>query len=390
MKYNFDQPTNRRNTDSIKWDVKDNELPLWIADMDFETAPAVKQALTTRVSTGIYGYTEPNDDWYNAYINFYKDRYAVEFKKEELMFCLGVVPAISSSVRKITNEGDNVVILSPVYNIFYNSIINNNRKILEVPLLRIGDEYKIDFENLEKAFALENTTMMIFCNPHNPIGKIWTKDELERIGSLAKKYNVVVLSDEIHAYLTRPNKSYIPYLSVNETNKGNSITCISVTKAFNLAGIHTSCIVVPNKDLFKRVNRQINTDEVAEPNIFSCPAAIAALNESRDWLDELREILFRNRDIVDDFIKKNIPCLHSIPGDATYLLWIDCSKLGDSKEYVDYLREKTGLFVTDGSVYGKGGHGYFRMNVATQESTLQDALERLKAGTASYIKEYNL
>ncbi len=388
MKYDFNKASSRRHTDSVKWDVKENELPLSIADMDIETAPEIKKAILKRAENGIYGYTEPMDDWYQAYVSFFSDRYNVKLEKEWMMFSAGVVPTISSSVRKLTKEKDNVVVLSPVYNIFYNSIINNNRNVLEVELIHDGEDYKIDFENLEKAFALDNTSLVIFCNPANPVGRIWTREELARLGELAAKYSVIVLSDEIHGFITRPGKKYIPFFSVNETNKMNSVNCISVTKPFNLAGIQTSLCFVPNPELYKRVNRQINTDEVAEPNIFACPVTVAALNEGRDWLDQVNAFLFENEDEVRLFIKENIPELSVTPSDATYLLWIDVRKItNSSKDYVSYLRETTGLILADGGVYGKGGNGFVRMNVACPKAMLKDALSRLKAGTESYRKK---
>lgn len=388
MKYDFNTVENRRNTDSIKWKVKENELPLWIADMDFRTAPCISKALEERVSTGIYGYTEPDEDWYLAYQNYYRDRYHVTLEKDWMIFALGVVPIISSTVRKLTQIGDNVVVLSPVYNIFYNSIINNARNVLEVELLKDGDEYSINWAKLEEAFSMEKTSLIIFCNPANPIGKIWSKEELVRLGDLAEKYHVTVLSDEIHAFLTRPGKEYIPFFSASETCRNVSVNAVSVTKPFNLAGIHTALCFVPDTEKRKKVNRQLNTDEVAEPNIFSCPSAVAALNEGREWLEELRIVLFRNRDYVRDFVKDQIPSLHVLEGDATYLLWIDVSKLGSkSKDFADYLRKETGLYLSDGATYGKGGNGFLRMNVACPMATLEDALHRLKKGTESYLQK---
>ncbi len=386
MKYDFNTASSRRHTDSVKWDVKDNELPLSIADMDIETAPEIKKAILNRAESGIYGYTEPMDDWYQAYISFFSDRYNVKLEKEWMMFSTGVVPTISSSVRKLTKEGDNVVVLSPVYNIFYNSIVNNNRKVLEVELIHDGDDYKIDFESLEKAFALENTSLVIFCNPANPVGRIWTKDELAKLGELAYRYSVIVLSDEIHGFITRPGKKYIPFFSVSETNKMNSVNCVSVTKPFNLAGIQTSLCFVPNPELYKKVNRQINTDEVAEPNIFACPVTVAALNDGRDWLDQANAFFYENEDEVRLFLKNNIPLLSVTPSDATYLLWIDVRKIAEnSKDFVTHLRETTGLILADGAVYGKGGNGFVRMNVACPKAILNDALSRLKTGVDSYL-----
>lgn len=387
-KYDFDEIQNRRNTSSTKWDIKENELPMWIADMDFKTAPKIIEAISSRVSQGIFGYTDQDEKWAKSYVDFYKRRHHLELKEDWLLFSTGVVPIISSSVRKLTKVHDNVVVLSPVYNIFYNSIINNDRVVLQVPLLYENGQYSIDFVSLEEAFKKEETTMMIFCNPANPISKIWSREEMERIGQLAKKYHVVVLSDEIHCEITRPGKEYIPYISVNKDNEQNAVMAISVTKCFNLAGIQTSCIVVPNEELRKKVCRQINTDEVAEGNAFAYLAAEAALNDSEDYLDELREYLFENRDYAKKYIQENIPSLSLVDGDATYLLWISLEKLcTDSDTFVSFLRKETGLILSSGRVYGGNGSFFVRMNVACPRKILADGLDRLRKGVDLFLKK---
>lgn len=388
MKYDFDRIVDRRQTGESKWKVKENELPMWIADMDFETADVIKEEIIKRASLGTFGYTEPSDEWYKSYQDFYYERHQLRIEKEWLVFSLGVVPTISSSVRKLTSVGDNVVVMTPVYNIFFNSIVNNQRNPLEVPLIYENGAYRIDFTSLEKAFSLERTTLMILCNPHNPISKIWTKEELDRIGRLAYQYHVIVISDEIHNELVRPGKKYVPFLLANEINKDITVMCVSPTKSFSIAGIQTSAIVIPNSDLRAKVIRQINTDEVAEPNTFSCVAAIAAFQKGRTWLDELREYLFDNRDYAVSYIRKEIPSLLPVDGDATYLLWVDATRITDnSKDYVEYLRKETGLYLSSGYVYGKVGETFFRMNVACPREVLKDGLNRLKEGTQSYLKK---
>lgn len=388
MKYNFDKIIDRRHTDSCKWDVLDNELPMWVADMDFEVAKPIQDAIITRASHPVYGYSNMQDEWFDAYIHFYKDRHSLEIKKEWLIFSTGVVPSISSSVRKLTKEGDEVAILTPVYNIFYNSIVNNNRKVLEVPLRYIAKSYSIDFDALDKALSKENVRLLILCNPQNPIGKIWSVDDLAEIGRLAKKNNVIVLSDEIHGEITSPNKRYVPFLSVNETNREVGFTCVSVTKAFNIAGIHSSAIICPNEEIRKKVDRQLNTDECAEPNTFAQVAAIAALNESRDWLDQLNEYIEKNKKYVYEFIEKNIPEISCIKQDATYLMWIDISNISDdSEKFCDFLREKTGLFINAGRHYGSSGEGFVRVNVATSFENVKDGMNRLKEGISLYINK---
>lgn len=386
-KYDFETVINRRNTASLKWDVKENELPMWVADMDFPVCPDITEALRKRIEHPIYAYTYPTEEWYQAYIDFYRDRHHTDIKKDWLVFSLGVVPTISSSVRKLTKPGESVVITTPVYNIFFNSIVNNQRKPLEVPLLNENGKYFFDFDGLEKAFSREDVSLFILCNPQNPVGRIWTKEELSKIGELCRKYHVTVLSDEIHCELVRPGMEYVPFIEADEQNRDIAVMAISVTKPFNLAGIQTSAIVIPNEELRKKVVRQINTDEVAEPNILSCPAAISALSCGREWLDELREVIFDNRKTMEDYIEKYIPQLSVTKSDSTYLVWIDVKNLvSDASVFTSFLREKTGLYVCDGDVYGKGGETYFRINVACPKKTLMDGLERLKKGVKLFLE----
>ena len=385
-KYDFETSLDRRNTSSTKWNIKKDEISLSLADMDFKVASEIEEDLKKVISFPIYGYVDISEEWYSAYQKYFLDEYDLKIEKEEMMFSLGVVPSISSSVRKFTDVGDNIVVLSPVYNIFYNSIVNNFRNVIEVPLLRKEDEFFIDFPSLEEAFKDEKTKMIIFCNPANPVGKIWSKEEMKKLGELAKKYDVLVLSDEIHGFITRTGKKYIPFFSISEINRDISLTCLSVTKAFNLACIHTSCIFAFNKDIYKKINRQINTDEVAEPNILSCTAAVSALTKGKDWLYQMREKVFKNKDYVTSYINSNIKPLHCINGDATYLLFIDYSKIRrDGKDFVKFIRDKTGLVLSDGKIFGKGGENYFRMNVACPFSTVEDALNRLKRGVDLYL-----
>ena len=385
--YNFDKMTNRFNTLSIKWDVKENELPMWVADMDFETAPEIVDALKQRVDHKIFGYTDVSNEWYSSISNWWKTYHNFQIEKNWLMFCTGVVPAISSIVRKITNVAENVVVQTPVYNIFFNSIINNGRNILESPLIYENGQYSIDFTDLENKLANPQTTLMILCNPHNPIGKIWDRKTLAKIGHLCKKHNVVVLSDEIHCDLTDPDKEYHPFASINEECKNNSITCIAPTKTFNLAGLQTAAIFVPNEVLRHKVNRGINTDEVAEPNCFATTAATIAFSKGRPWLEELKQYIYENKQIVKEFIQENIPQIHLVTSEATYLLWLDCSQVtNDSKELTSFVRENTGLFLSNGNQYGNTGKTFIRMNIACPKERLKDGLSRLKDGIIKYSR----
>ena len=382
----FDELVNRRGSGSIKWDLAgENELPMWVADMDFRAPECVREALAKRVEHGVFGYCMPDDAWSKAYADFYRDLFHWDLNPKDVIFCLGVVPVLSSSVRALTEVGDNVVICTPVYNIFFNSILNSKRVALEVPLLFDGESYSLDYEGLEKAFAEEKTKLCIFCNPHNPVGKIYTKEELSKVLELAKKHHVIVLSDEIHCPISRPGHPYVPMLSIPGAEEV-AYAAISPTKAFNLAGIHTAAMAIPNESIRTKVERQINTDEVAEPNVFSCIASTTAFNQGRQWLAEMNEYVFANRDYAEDFIKNEIPQLHAIHGDATYLLWVDCRGIcKDSHEFLPFLREKTGLFISNGEVYGNGGLGFVRINLAAPRSVVEEGMRKLKAGVEEYI-----
>lgn len=388
MRYDFDTCIDRRNTNSLKWEVAAGELPMWVADMDFETSPAIRAAIEERAKHGVFGYTIVPDEWYTAYVDWWKNRHGFIMQKDWLIFSTGVVPTISSVVRKLTTPAENVLILTPVYNIFFNSILNNGRRVLESPLKYDGGNYQIDYDDLEKKLSDPQTTLMILCNPHNPVGKIWDRDTLERIGELCCRYNVLVLSDEIHCDLTDPGCDYVPFASLTEQCRENSITCIAPTKAFNLAGLQTAAVAVPNNHLRHKVWRGLNTDEVAEPNAFAIDAAVAAFTEGEPWLDELREYIFRNKQIAADFVKNEIPQIKIVPSQATYLLWLDCSHLsGPADEIAQHIRKKTGLYLSEGTQFGGNGKNFLRMNIACPGEVLKDGLNRLKQGVIFYYNK---
>ena len=385
MPYNFDEPVNRRNTHSLKWDVKEQELPMWVADMDFQTAPEIQEAIRERAAHGVFGYSIVPEEWYQAYMGWWERRHHFSMEKEWLVFCTGVVPAISSMVRKLTTAGENVLVQTPVYNIFFNSIVNNGRNIAESPLRYDRNTYQMDFEDLERKLSDPQTTLMILCNPHNPVGRIWSREELEQVGELCRKYHVTVISDEIHCDLTSPGQEYIPFASVSENCKKISITCMAPTKAFNLAGLQTAAVAVPNPNLRHKVWRGLNTDEVAEPNSFAVEAAVAAFTKGEAWLDDLREYIQENKNFVEDFLKKEDLHIRLVPSQATYLLWLDCREmLGCAAEFTQYLREHTGLYLSEGQQYGESGCSFIRMNIACPRSRLEDGMKRLAEGARSY------
>ncbi len=385
MVYNFDQATDRRGTSSLKWDVEERELPMWVADMDFQTAPEIVRAVKERAVHGIYGYTVLPEEWYRAYMDWWETRHHLTVRKEWLIFCTGVVPALSSAVRKLTTPGENVLIQTPVYGIFFNCIRNNGRNVLENRLIYDGQKYHMDFEDLEEKLADPQTTLMILCNPQNPAGKIWDRETLARVGELCEANHVTVISDEIHGDLTAPGLDYVPFASVSETCARISISCVAPTKTFNLAGLQTAAVIVPDPVLRHKMWRALNTDEAAEPNVFAVTAAIAAFTRGKDWLDQLRAYLQENKELVVRFLREELPELYVVSTDVTYLLWIDCGRLpGDTTEFAGFLRKETGLYLSQGEEFGGNGRQFVRMNIACQRDRVKDGLARLKKGVEAY------
>ena len=383
MQYDFDTHINRRDTDSLKWNVGENELPLWVADMDFKTAPEIMLALKERMEHGVFGYSIIPEYWYNAYCDWWGKRHDLAVKKEWLTFASGVVPAISSMIRHLTKPDEKVLIQPPVYNAFFHIIQDNEREISENPLICESGEYWVDFEDLEKKLVDPKVTLMILCNPHNPIGKIWDRETLEKIGELCCKNGVVVVSDEIHCDLTDPGLDYVPFAAVSRECALNSVTCVAPTKTFNLAGMKSSALIIPDEELRQRVSRGLDIDCLGDPNGFSCDAAYAAYTYGGVWLNQLRQYLFENKTIVKEFLAKELPQVTVTGCEATYLMWLNCEGVkgfnGDSPKFI---REKTGLFLSEGRIFGKEGEKCMRMNVACTKETLKDALERLKKGIA--------
>ena len=385
--FDFDKLTDRSGTLSYKWDVKDGELPMWVADMDFEVAPPIKRAIIDRAEHGIFGYTATPDAYFEAISAYWERRHGYKIPTEHMIYSNGVVAAISSIVRKLTTPAENVLIQAPVYNIFYNSILNNGRNVLSSDLVYDGSEYSIDFADLEEKLSRPQTTLMILCNPHNPVGRIWTREELARIGSLCHKYGVTVLSDEIHCDLTVPGKGYLPFAAVNEECRSISVSAIASSKTFNIAGLQSACIYAEDPVIRHKVWRGINTDEVGEPNAFSMTANVAAFTECDNWVDEMIEYVFENKRIACDFINNHIDGMKANFSEATYLLLIDISGVAaDSVDFCEKLRESTGLYLSDGAEYGESGRSFVRMNLATQRSRVLDGLERLRRGAEQYAR----
>ena len=387
MKYDFDTLVSREGTNSSKWRMKNDVLPMWVADMDFKAAPEILSVLQKRLDNGVFGYSFIPKEWNEAIKSWWQRRHNVSLENEWMCFCTGVIPAISTAIRRFSSPGDQILVQAPVYHVFFNCIKNNGREILSNDLVYKNGSYEIDFDDLEAKLAQPLTTMMLLCNPHNPIGKIWDKETLKKIGELCYKHDVLVISDEIHCDITDPGASYVPFISVSEECKNNSITCISPTKAFNIAGLQSSAVLTPNEHIRAKMNAAINYDEVGEANAFAIIAAIAAFNEGEAWLDELREYLFENKKVVANFIKEQGLPVKLLPSSATYLLWLDCSAFcEDSSEFMNFLRDKAGLWLNDGNAY-RGDRFFLRMNIATQRERVLEGLKRLQNGINLYTSK---
>lgn len=385
MSFDFDRLTDRSGTYSYKWDVRDGELPMWVADMDFEVAEPIRRAIVDRAEHGIFGYSATPCEFFEAVSAYWERRHGYRVPTEHMVYSNGVVAALSSMVRKLSTPAENVLIQAPVYNIFYNSIVNNGRNVLSSDLVYDGEGYSIDFDDLEEKLSRPQTSLMILCNPHNPVGRIWTREELSRIGELCKKHGVTVISDEIHCDVTAPGESYVPFASVSDVCRDISVTCIAASKTFNIAGLQSACIFAADPVLRHRVWRGINTDEVGEPNAFSMQANIAAFTECDGWVEAMREYVFENKRVAAEYINENIEGMKAGESLSTYLLWIDISGVAeDSVDFCDKLREHTGLYLSDGAEYGECGRAFVRMNLATQRARVLDGLERLKLGAELY------
>lgn len=380
MKYDFDTVINRRNTNSVKWDTtQENIIPMWIADMDFKTADPIIMALEKRVHHGIFGYASIPDDYYEAEAKWWEKRHNFKIKREWIEVTTGVIPSLSGSVQAFTEPGDKVLIQSPVYNYFNSSITNNKCEIVLNELKYNGKFYEIDFEDFEEKASDEKVKIFILCNPHNPVGRVWSENELKRLGEICLKHKVIVLVDEIHRDLVYRGNKHIPFASISESFLMNSITCTAPSKTFNIAGLKASNIIVANEEYRKKVNRSLNINETIEPNVFGIEALIAAYNEGEEWLDQLVAYLEGNRDYLISFINERIPKLSVIKPEATYLIWIDCRNFEiSSSELCEKILNQGNLRLNDGKNYGEAGDGFIRINIACSRELLTEGLERLE------------
>ncbi len=385
--YDFDEIVPRRGTGSYKWDSSDdkNVLPMWVADMDFRTAPAVVEALRRRVEHGIFGYTHVPQAYYDAVTGWFARRHGWHIDARHIIYTSGVVPAISAIIKALTVRGDRVIVQTPAYNCFYSSIRNNGCELSANRLIYRDGRYTIDFADLEARAADAKAKVMLLCNPHNPAGRVWTADELRRVSEICMRYGVFVISDEIHCELTYEGHDYTPYASLSEEVARRCAVCVSPSKAFNIAGLQIADIVAADDDVRRRIDRAINDNEVCDVNPFGIVATIAAYNESGDWLDALRRYLYANYECVRDFFAEHLPQYTVTPLEGTYLVWINCTPSGmDGDEITRRLMQEQHLLVNSGSMYGAGGEAFVRLNIACPRSRLTDALRRMERVLCNY------
>lgn len=387
-KYNFDLPTHRRGTNSLKWDLSNDPdmLPLWVADMDFQVLPEITTALEKRVREGIFGYTEVPESYYEAIIKWFADRHGLMVKRDWILYTTGVVPAISCTIKAMTLPGEKVLVLTPVYNIFFSSIVNNGCVIEESQLRRKGDSYEVDFDDFERKAADPKTTVFLLCNPHNPGGRVWTADEMERMNEICLHHHVKVISDEIHNEIVMPGYHYTPFAAVSDACLNNSVTMTSASKSFNTAGLQIANIFCNDLELRRHIDRAININEVCDVNPFGVIALQEAYRHGAEWIDELNAYIYANYKALKEYLAKEVPEVEVLRQEGTYLAWIDIHALSTTSDDLEQDLEQRGkVMLSRGTIYGRtAGEGYMRVNMATQRATLMEGLRRM----ASVMQKY--
>lgn len=386
MEYDFSRPTDRRGTDSYKWDSEPEAdiIPLWVADMDFETFPGITEALQRRVAHGIFGYTRVPEAYYEAVCRWFKKHHGWHINREDIIYTSGVVPAVSAVIKALTLPGDQVIVQGPVYNCFFSSIRNNGCEMVSNSLIYNKEElrYEIDFDDLERKLKHERARLMLLCNPHNPGGRVWTRDELTRVAELCRKYGVRVVSDEIHCELTLYDNEYVPFGSLPDELSRDSITCCSPSKAFNTAGLQIANIVCRDAEVRNRINRAININEVCDVNPFGVIALQAAYSdEGYEWITQLRKYISANYDLLLERFARELPKCKVMRMEGTYLAWIDCSELHiPSDEIEKMLMHENKVWVNAGSMYGAEGAAFIRINMACTSELLNEGITRIVNG----------
>ena len=386
--YDFDKTPDRRGSGSYKWDsTSDGVIPLWVADMDFPTAPAVIDALRRRVEHGVFGYTKVGADYYNACIDWFSSRHGWTFDAGWVVYTSGVVPAVSAIIKAMTVPGDKVILQTPAFNCFYSSIRNNGCELAANMLLRDADgHYSIDFDNLEMLATDPRAKVLVLCNPHNPSGRVWSRDELERVGRICPEHDVFVISDEIHCELTYGDTVYTPYGSLGDEFLRRAAICVSPSKAFNIAGLQIANIVAADSTVRARIDRAINDNEVCDVNPFGVVATIAAYNLGKEWLDALRQYIWNNYRCACQYIETHLPFCRITPLEGTYLLWLDVSAcsvpVGD---LCSMLEREFKVRLSPGTDYGPGGEGFVRINLACPRARLLEGLSRFADGLKNVL-----
>lgn len=390
--YNFDKIINRKGTNCLKYDFavergKPAEvLPLWVADMDFQVSEEITKSLHAAVEHGIYGYTQPKDPYYNAIMNWMKKNHQWETKREWIVKTPGVVFALGAAVKAFTKPGDAVLIQNPVYYPFTNIIRDNDRRVIDNTLVyekRVTEgksQYSIDYEDFERKIVQENIKLFILCNPHNPVGRVWTREELQYLGEICLRHHVIVVSDEIHNDFVYPGFEHTVFANVDPRFTEFTVTCTAPSKTFNLAGLQISNIFIPNETLREAFQKEIDKTGYDEPNALGTVACEAAYRGGQEWLDQLRAYLLENLNFLRAYLQEKIPQIHLVEPEGTYLVWLDCSELGISgKELDQFIVEKAGLWLDGGAMFGPSGVDFQRVNIACPRATLELALDKLKA-----------
>lgn len=385
MRYDFDEFIDRKESDCLKYDfaaergMPEEVLPLWVADMDFRTAPCITERMRKDIELGIFGYTDSKDAYFRAVADWYETYFDWKVEKRWLVKTPGVVFAIAVAIQALTKEGEGVILQQPVYYPFSAVIKDNNRKIVNSDLVLRDGRYEIDFEDFEAKIVQEKVKLFLLCSPHNPVGRVWTKDELQRVGDICLKHDVKIVSDEIHADFVYSEYRHHVLPTVDKRFADISIICTAPSKTFNLAGLQVSNIFIPNPEMRKAFIQKMSAIGYSQVNMLGLHACQAAYEGGREWLDQLKEYLKGNLDFTRTYLEQNLPQIKLIEPEGTYLIWLDCRGLGLSEEELENLVvHKAKLWLDSGAIFGKTGEGFERINIACPRSILKEALERLK------------
>ena len=382
---NFDEVIERRNTDSLKFDfakqrgMPEDVLPLWVADMDFKTSSIVLDKIKERVEHGIFGYTETGDNYFDALYSWLDKNHNFKIEKRWVVKTPGVVFAIASAIKAFTNEGDAVLIEQPVYYPFSGVIRDNKRRVVSNDLVLTGEKYQIDFDDFERKIVENKVKLFVLCNPHNPVGRVWTRSELVRLIDICIKHDVIIFSDEIHADFTYEGYTHIPLINADERIKDHCIIATAPTKTFNLAGLQISNIIIPGEEIRRKFIKDVDAVGYSEANTIGIVACEAAYRYGQEWYEELKKYLKGNLDFVRDYLERELPQIKLIEPEGTYLIWLDFRGLSlCERELEELIVKKAGLWLDNGAIFGRTGAGFQRINIATNRSVLKEALDRIK------------